>query len=401
MTKYIICLGDGMADEPLASLNNKTPLEAAHIPHIDFLAKKGVCGQVHTVPDGLHPGSDIANMGLLGYDPRQYHTGRGPIEAASMDIQVASNQVVFRCNLVHINQGIMTDFTAGHISTEEAETLIMALNDELQDEFSQFFPGVSYRHILLLPDQFTDLVTCAPHDIIDQTIEAHLPHGTHADILTQFITRANRILSAHPINQQRIQNGLSPANAIWPWSQGKMPQLPPFKEKYQLSGGIITAVDLLKGLGQLCGLETPHIQGATGFIDTNYQAKVNAALKILDTHDFVYIHIEAPDECGHMGDEALKTKAIEDFDQQIINPICEYIKTQPDTVVMVLPDHPTPCHLKTHTNHPVPFLIYHPTITADPIQHYTEKDTQNSPLKFKSPWELLAHFLNQSPQQGQ
>lgn len=395
MTKYIICLGDGMADEPLASLNNKTPLEYANSPEMDALAKAGQTGLVHTVPEGCHPGSDVANMGILGYDPRNYYTGRGPIEAASMGITPNKNQIIFRCNLVTIENNIMKEFTAGHISDAEGEALMAELNEHFQSESDiQFFSGVGYRHIVLLNQKFLNLKTTAPHDILDRNVTTFLPQGDLQNEMEAFILEAREVLKNSKINKHRIEKGLPAATDIWPWSQGRLPELPSFKTKFGKTGGIITAVDLLKGLAQLTGLEAPQVEGATGFMDTNYANKLAESLRILDTHDFVYIHVEAPDECGHMGDEKLKTKAIEDFDKEIIGPIRAYVEKNPDTVVLVLPDHPTPCHLKTHTSKAVPFILYSPALVPDQSQHYSEKEAESGSLKFSYPWELLSHFLS-------
>lgn len=393
--KYIICLGDGMADEPLASLGNKTPLECANIPNIDKIAKSGELGLVHTVPEGLSPGSDVANMGILGYDPRTYYTGRGPIEAAAMNIDVPTGLMVFRCNLVCIQDGIMRDFTAGHITTEEADQLMSELNSSLGSDEVIFHTGVSYRHIALLSNRFSGLTTCAPHDITDKLVESYFPHGQNDDQMSVFLSKARAILANSQVNKKRIQNGQLPATDIWPWSQGLMPTLPSFKETYNKTGGIVTAVDLLKGLAVLTDLEAPNVIGATGFIDTNYQAKVDATLDILSRHDFVYLHVEAPDECGHMGDEKLKTEAIEAFDKHIVGPMLQYQKDNPDTRILVLPDHPTPCAIKTHTSKPVPYAMSGPGLKLNhDKQGYTELLAGEVGKSYDFPWTMLSSFFN-------
>ncbi|NQY74532.1 MAG: cofactor-independent phosphoglycerate mutase, partial [Candidatus Margulisbacteria bacterium] len=346
-------------------------------------AEKGQLGMVHTVPQGFSPGSDVANMGILGYDPKLYYTGRGPIEAASLGLSIPNGKIVFRCNLVTIENNIMKDFTADHISTEEGRELLNMLNEEC-GEPSEFYPGVSYRHILLHDQSTLDVKTTAPHDITDKDIGPHLPSGPHAKPLLDLMADCHKLLSKTS----------SKANWIWPWSQGHMPHFPNFTTQYGHTGGIVTAVDLLKGIGQLAGLETPDIPGATGFIDTDYKAKLAAAFSILENHSFVYIHIEAPDEAGHMGDAKLKTKAIEDFDKQIVSPVLDYIKSNPDTHVMVLPDHPTPCTIKTHLHAPVPVAIYYPGISPDRPTMYNESDAQNGSLAFDTPWDLLTYFLD-------
>lgn len=395
MTKYIICLGDGMADKRIKSLENKTPLEAAKTPNMDILATGGQVGLIHTVSEGLEPGSDVTNMGILGYDPHIYYSGRGPIEAAAMGITVPKNQLIFRCNLVTITNNKMIDFTAGHISNEEGADLLNELNIAFEKE-ATFFPGVGYRNIVLLSNDYSDVKTTAPHDIINQDIASYLPKGLHESRLYEFVQRCQEILAKSPINKKRIQENKPPATSIWPWSQGPMPILPSFVDKYGKTGGIVTAVDLLKGLGKLSGLETPDVEGATGFIDTNYKNKISAGLSILKNHDFLYMHIEAPDECGHMGDETLKIKAIEDFDEHIIGPMLDYRKIHPDTIIMVLPDHPTPCALRTHTSDPVPFIINGPGISPDSMAQYNEYSAKESSLILQKPWELLEKAFSYS-----
>ena len=394
MSKHIICLGDGMADEPIAELNNQTPLEYAHTPYLDQCSQLGQSGWVTTVPGPFQPGSDVANMGILGYDPTQYYTGRGPIEAASLDINPSEKQVIFRCNLVSIQDNIMKDFTANHITTEEAQQLLLELNASFKSDIIEFFTGVSYRHILLHDAQFNDLKTTAPHDILDQDITDYLPQGTNADPLLDFITKCQTILTQSDVNKRRIDQDLLPANSIWPWSQGLKPTLPSFQTSFNKTGSIITAVDLLKGLATLMNLDRPNIPGATGFIDTNYDGKVSAALSALETQDFVYLHIEAPDEAGHMGDAKLKVKAIEDFDKQVIKPVLDYVQKKSDVSLMALPDHPTPCHLKTHTSNPVPFVIYKPGIESNQCSGYNEKAIESSSLSFETPWDLLTRFFS-------
>ena len=407
--KYIVCLGDGMADEACSALNGLTPLEKASIPTIDLIAKKGKTGLVHTVPAGCHPGSDVANMGLLGYDPRQFYTGRGPIEAVAMGIQVPKDKWVFRCNLVclsdengvvpdgpiHFKSAVMKSFTADHISSEEADQLLKELQQKMDQKSIQFFTGVSYRHIVLLSDQYHSVTCSAPHDASDKQIDPFLPKGKNEQEIFQLMHHANEILRQSKVNKKRIQNGKLPANSIWPWSQGKIPTFPSFQEKYGLSGGIITAVDLLKGLAKLTGLKAPFVQGATGFVDTNYKNKIKEAFSILKEHDFVYIHIEAPDEAGHLGDAILKTKAIEDFDQNVMKPVWQYVQNNPNTALLILPDHPTPCRTKTHTSNPVPFVYYDPNIIPDQTDQYTEKTV--SDWTFEFPWELMQAFLDKKP----
>ena len=397
MTKHIICLGDGMADHPISELDNKTPLEVAKTPNIDFISKQGCLGMVDTVPQGFSPGSDVANMGILGFDPALYYTGRGPIEAASLNVKCDQDDIIFRCNLVTLNDSIMTDFTSGHITTEESTQLINELNDAFSGTSIRFISGVSYRHIMIAPASFLELKTVAPHDYIDQDISSLWPQGKCMDTFKEIIDQANTVLRKSAVNKNRLNNNQKVANSIWPWSQGSYPNMESFYSKYQKTGGIVTAVDLLKGLGCLINLETPTVPGATGFIDTNYANKVSAAKKILDEHDFCYIHIEAPDEAGHMGDAHLKIKAIEDFDLNVVGPMLDYMKYQPDSVIMVLPDHPTPCNIKTHTHEPVPFCFYHSSYSLGSQLPYTEKTGKTTQVTHSTPWDLLKTFLNESP----
>jgi 2,3-bisphosphoglycerate-independent phosphoglycerate mutase len=395
MKKFIICLGDGMADEPLASLGGKTPLQAANIPNMDFIAKNGQSGLVSTVPEGLKPGSDVANMGILGYDPRIFYTGRGPIEASSLGISVPEGKIAFRCNLVCIENDIMSSFTADHVTSEEGDALLTELNTNFSDSEIQFFSGVSYRNIALMDESLLELTCIPPHDISDQNVQPHLPTGPNEEILRNIAKKCADILSQSPINQTRVENGKKPANQIWLWGQGKTPKFDSFEDKYGIKGGIITAVDLLKGIGKLTGLQTPTVEGVTGFLDTNYKGKVDAALDILEkeTGQFVYIHIEAPDEAGHMGDEQLKIKAIEDFDLKVVGPVLDYQKKNPDVSILVLPDHPTPCAIKTHTSKPVPWAIHYPNIEADICDAYDEEASEKGPKSFDFPWLLLDYFL--------
>lgn len=393
-TKYIILLGDGMADWPIDSMQGKTPLETAHIPAMDFIAQNGQCGMVQTVPNGYTPGSDVANMSILGYDPAKYYTGRGPIEAVSMGIQLNPTELAFRCNLVTIENGVMKDFTAGHISTEEAQSLLQELNAHFQPQGIQFHAGVSYRHIAVLNERYQSIASTPPHDITDKTIAEYLPTGPHAAELIKIMESASQILAASEINRNRLANGKSAATHIWLWSQGKQPALPSFQHYRHLTGGIVTAVGLLKGIGQLIGFETPTVPGATGFIDTNYAGKVSAAIQLLDQKEFVYLHVEAPDEAGHMGDSKLKVKAIEDFNNQIVTPILAYQKDHPNVRILMLPDHPTPCQLKTHVLESVPFAIYYPGISPKPATAYSEKAADQTQFTYSSAPDLLDYFLN-------
>ncbi|GLI46075.1 phosphoglycerate mutase [Methanoculleus bourgensis] len=362
--KYVIILGDGMADEPLAELGGRTPLEYAEIPNMDRIAREGRCGMLRTVPDGFEPGSDIANLSILGYDPRTTYTGRGPLEAASMGVSLQDGEIAYRCNLVTVRDGMMEDFNAGHISSTEGAELLRDLDAALGDV--RVYPGVGYRNLMVV-SRALGAETTAPHDIVGQPIEDYLPRGGDAEILLNCIERSEEVFADHPVNRRRLQEGKTPATGIWPWSGGKKPSLAPFQEKYGLSGGMISAVDLLRGIACLAGMEVIHVPGATGFLDTDYEAKARYAVNTLDRLDFVYVHVEAPDEAGHMGSVEEKVRAIERLDEAI-----GIVLDRPDTTVAVLPDHPTPIRCKTHTMDPVPFALLGKG--KDDVQAFSERE---------------------------
>jgi 2,3-bisphosphoglycerate-independent phosphoglycerate mutase len=347
--KYVIILGDGMADEPLAELGGKTPLEYAEIPNMDRIARDGRCGMLRTVPDGFEPGSDIANLSILGYDPRTTYTGRGPLEAVSMGVTLHDGDFAYRCNLVTVRDGVMEDFNAGHISNAEGAELLRDLDAALED--IRVYPGVGYRNLMVVSPAL-GAETTAPHDIVGQPVDDYLPRGGDAEILRDCMERSEEIFADHPVNRRRLQEGKLPATGIWPWSGGKRPSIAPFREKYGLAGGMISAVDLLRGIALLAGMEVIDVPGATGFLDTDYEAKARYAVRALDHLDFVYVHVEAPDEAGHMGSVEEKVRAIERLDEAI-----GIVLDRPDTTIAVLPDHPTPIRTKTHTADPVPFAV--------------------------------------------
>jgi len=347
--KYIVIIGDGMADEPLPELGGKTPLEYAYKPNIDRIAREGKCGLLRTVPDAFEPGSDIANLSILGYDPRQSYTGRGPLEAVSMGIELADAEMAYRCNLVTIRNGIMESFNADHISSTEGAELLHSLNPALPGP--RAYPGISYRNLLVVPDG-KGAVTVPPHDIVGQPVAEYLPKGSDADLLMECIEQSRSVFANHPVNEKRVQDGKLPANSIWPWSGGRKPALESFSEKFGRTGGVISAVDLLNGIARTAGMEIITVPGATGYLDTDYDAKARYAVQALERLDFVYMHVEAPDEAGHMGSVEEKVRAIERLDE-VIGKILDV----PDLVVAVLPDHPTPIRIKTHTRDPVPFAV--------------------------------------------
>ena len=347
--KYCIILGDGMADEPLSELSGMTPLEAAHTPNMDHIAREGAMGLLKTVPDGFTAGSDIANLSVLGYDPAECYTGRGALEAASMGISLESDDFAYRCNLVTIRDGILEDFNAGHITSDEGALLLKTLNQHLHGIVCH--AGISYRNLLIIPGG-QGCESTPPHDITGQPFRDFLPAGPDAERLIKAMKKSHEIFMNHQVNLDRIKNSMKPATSIWPWSGGKRPQMRSFKEMTGLSGGIISAVDLLNGIGVYAGMEIIRVPGATGFIDTDYQAKARYAIRALERLDFLFIHVEAPDEAGHMGSIEEKVKAIERVDEMIGTIMKEF-----DGRIAVLPDHPTPVRIKTHTAEPVPFAI--------------------------------------------
>lgn len=378
--KTIIILGDGMADEPIEALGNKTPLQAAKKPYIDLLAAKGKSGLLDTIPPGFKPGSEIANLSVLGYDVPKVFEGRGSLEAASMEIDIEDGEIAMRCNVICIEDGKIKNHSAGHISTEEAAELIKFLDKELNDGKVSLYPGVSYRHLLKLKGGSKDLDCTAPHDVIgtpfkDVLIKANSPAAEQtAAYLNDLILKSQELLKDHPINKKRIAEGKDPANSIWPWSAGYRPQMETLQDLYGIkSGSVISAVDLIMGIGKYAGLKLIHVEGATGLYDTNYEGKAQAAIDALKHDDFVYLHIEASDEAGHEGDYELKTKTIEYLDSRVVKTIYEATKDWDEPVtIAILPDHPTPCHLRTHTNNPIPFLIYRSNEEGDNVQVYDE-----------------------------
>lgn len=378
--KYIIILGDGMADEPIATLGNKTPLQAANTPNIDKLAKMGRCGMLDTIPEGFSPGSEIANLTVLGYDCNKVYEGRGSLEAASMGVEIDENEMAMRCNLICIEDGKIKNHSAGHISNEEAEKLIHYLQIELGDNRVSFYPGVSYRHLLKMKGGHKQLKCTPPHDVPgtpfkDVMIKPLVPEAqATADFLNKLTLESQQLLENHPVNIKRAENGKDKANSIWLWSPGYKPQMKKMTEIYPIkTGSVISAVDLIKGIGVYAGLDVISVEGATGLYNTNYEGKTQAAIEALKKQDFVYLHIEASDEAGHEGDVELKKKTIEYLDYRVVKPILEEISTWNEPItIAVLPDHPTPCAIRTHTNTPVPFIIYRTNGKADNVTTYDE-----------------------------
>ena len=360
--KYIVLLGDGMPDEKIGALGDRTPLQAAVTPNMDRLARQGVFGLAQTVPKGLAPGSDVANLSVFGYDPHTCYTGRSPLEAASMGVALGPDDVAFRVNLVNLidvdDRICMRDYSSGHITTEEGRELIVAIQNNFGNDEFQFYPGVSYRHLLVWRNGRETLKTTPPHDITGKCIDGFLPEGEGADRLNYLMSATREFLVAHPLYAKRLEQNKIPANSIWLWGQGKAPRMQTYKEKYALTGAVISAVDLIRGIGVYAGLDIIKVDGATGYIDTNYRGKAEAALAALETRDFVYLHVEAPDEASHSGNLENKIRAIEDFDAKIVGPILDRIGKFGAYRVLCISDHPTPHRLMTHSSDAVPFVIY-------------------------------------------
>ncbi|MBU2265649.1 MAG: cofactor-independent phosphoglycerate mutase [Candidatus Omnitrophica bacterium] len=394
--KYVMIVPDGAADYPLETLGGKTPLEVADIPYMDLLAKEGLLGRVKTVPRGFIPSSDVANLSLLGYDPNRYYSGRGPLEAANLGITLGKDDLAFRCNLITEGEGKLFDYSAGHISNKEAKLLIAEINKKLGTDKIEFFFGTSYRSLMVVRGvqdlNLEKLTYHAPHDIIGKNIAKYLPRGKNSELIVDLIKRSKDILQNHEINKVRIDLGESPANMIWLWGCGGAPTMPTFKELFGISGAVISAVDLIKGIGKIIGLRVVDVEGANGYYDTNYLGKARAALSALAAHDFVFVHIEATDEAGHNQDLRMKIACLERIDKMVVGTIYEELKGQ-DFRILISPDHPTPLAKRTHTDEPVPFLVSGSGIEADSFSFYSEVEAQNSSLYFDSGESLMKFFL--------
>ena len=378
--KYIVLVGDGMSGRPLEELNGCTTLEIASKPYMDEIVKRGKLGTATTIPKGMTPASDVANLSILGYDPLKYYSGRGPLEAVNIGVDLRVGEVAFRCNLVTHADNKMVDYSAGHISTPEAKVIIEMINKSLGTEKVKFYPGISYRHLMVLgassreEAQVKSKIKCMPpHDIIGKSIKKNLPQGEGKEILLDLIEKSKKVLATNDVNKVRIDLGENPANMIWLWGQGIMPVMPPFKNLYGVTGSIISAVDLIKGIGKIVGLDVIDVPGATGYYDTNFEGKGKYALRSLENKDFVFVHIEAPDEAGHNGDIREKIKAIENFDKFVVGAIWEAFKNRNDFRLMILPDHATPISIRTHATDPIPFVMCGEGIESDNAQVFTEK----------------------------
>mgnify|MGYP001021379831 CR=1 FL=1 len=394
--KYAVLIGDGMADYPIEKLGGKTILQAARTPAMDYIAAHGKAGYAKTIPEGFHPGSDVANMSILGYDPAVYYSGRAPLEAASMGVTLAPDDVAFRCNLVTIEHGRIKDYSAGHISSEEAKILIETLDAELGTDELSFYPGVSYRHLMVARKNLGAETECTPpHDITGKKIDKYLPRGKDGAFFSDRIKASMIVLELQPVNLKRIEEGKNPANSIWVWGQGHAPKFTPFQELYGKTGAVISAVDLLKGIGVYAGLDVIEVEGATGYLDTNYEGKVNAAIEALKTKDLVFIHVEAPDEAGHEGSIDKKLKAVEDFDSRIVAPILKHAQTSDEPfTILILPDHPTPISVKTHTQDPIPFAIYRTdNKESDEVQTFDEDSVKKGSLGLVKASDLIGMLV--------
>lgn len=400
--KYLIILGDGMADEPIAKLGNKTILQAANIPTMDMLAKKGKNGLLVTVPDGFHPGSEIANLTVMGYDVAKVFEGRGSLEAASIGVEIEPGEMAMRCNIICVENGKIKNHSAGHISNEEAYELVDFLERELGSDVVSFHKGISYRHLLKVKGGNKHVSCTPPHDVpgtpyADVMVKADCKEAEEtANLLNDLILRSQKLLENHPINIKRKAEGKDPANSIWPWSAGYKPQMKTLSESYGLKrGAVISAVDLIKGIGVYAGLKPIEVEGATGLYDTNYEGKVKATIDALRENDFVYLHIEASDEAGHEGNVDLKLKTVEYLENRVVKPIFEEVSKWDEPVaIAILPDHPTPCRIKTHVAEAVPFLIYKPGGEADAVERYDEDSAKKGSLGTLTGDEFMRALLS-------
>lgn len=391
--KYVIIIPDGAADEPIAEFDNQTVLQAAKVPNMDRISRDGRQGIVHTIPKGFAPASDVAMMSVLGYDPHRYYSGRAPIEAVARNINLGPDDWVFRCNLVTIADGNMADHSAGHISTEESSKLIDELNNILGNENIRFHTGISYRHLCVINGFDFDVDTVGPHDIIGQSAEKNLPHGKNSEMLIDMMARSQQLFAEHEITRTRRDLGENPVSSIWFWGQGKKAQMESFKKQFGLSGVAITAVDLIRGLAKLIGFDLIAVAGATGFVDTNYKGKAEAAIQALEKYDIVLIHIEAPDEAGHSGSAGVKKKAVELIDKHIVGPVYDALQNYDQWRILVMPDHPTPVSTQAHSAEPVPFAMAGTEVQGLLHETFNEANAAASGLNIENGFELMEYFI--------
>lgn len=393
MSKFVIIVPDGAADEPIERFGGKTILEAAEIPNIDIISQTGRQGLAHTIAKNMTPGSDVAMMSLLGYDPQKFYTGRAPIEAVAMNIRLEPSDWVFRCNFVTIADDKMADHSAGHISTKEGTKLIEDLNKVLGSGTIKFYPGVSYRHLCVIKGMDFDVYTEPPHDIIGQEVIRNLPRGKNAEILLDLMARSKQLLADHEINKVRRDLGENPASSIWLWGQGKKAAMESFYNRFGLKGAAITAVDLVRGLAKLIGFDLIKVEGATGFVDTNYKGKATAAIEALDKYDIVLVHIEGPDEAGHAGNAELKKKAVEKIDKHIVGPVYQALQKYDNWRILVMPDHPTPISSQAHSSEPVPFAMAGTGVTGVLKKPFSETNAAQAGLRIDKGYELMEYFI--------
>jgi len=392
--KFCVIIPDGMADYKLEKLSGRTPLEVARTPNMDNISSNGIMGVANTVPKNFKPGSDVACLSVLGYNPAEYYTGRAPLESASLGIELGENDWAVRCNLITANEGILEDFSAGHVSDEEAKLIMSMLNERFADKDVKFYAGKSYRNIMVYSGDVTLEADCTPpHDIIGKPIIKNLPKGNGSEILFELMRDSFHLLENHEVNKVRLDLGENPANMIWLWGQGKRPSLTPFKELYGISGAVITGVDLLRGLATYIGWNIIEVPGATAYLDTDYDAKAKYAIEALETHDMVLVHIEAPDEAGHEGNTHEKIRAIENIDRKIVGPVLEALEKYDDFRILVLPDHYTSIIKRTHTSDPVPFAIYGTGCDNKSNLEFTESNAGETGLKVKQGYQLMSQFI--------
>ncbi|MCX5633199.1 MAG: cofactor-independent phosphoglycerate mutase [Phycisphaerae bacterium] len=393
LSKFVIIIPDGAADEPIEQFGGKTILEAAEIPNIDIISQTGRQGLVQTVAEKMTPGSDVAMMSLLGYDPQRFYTGRAPIEAVAMNIQLEPTDWVFRCNLVTIADDKMADHSAGHISTKEGAKIIEDLNKTLGSKTIKFYPGVSYRHLCVIKGVDFDVYTEPPHDIIGREIIKNLPRGKNAEILLELMAKSRQLLAEHEINKVRRDLGENTVSSIWFWGQGKKAAMESFQNRFGLKGAAITAVDLVRGLAKLIGFDLIKVEGATGFVDTNYNGKAQAAIEALDKYDIVLVHIEGPDEAGHAGNAELKKKAVEKIDKHIVGPVYQALQKYDNWRILVMPDHPTPVKSQAHSGKPVPFAMAGTGVSGVLHKPFSEANAEETGLKIDKGCELMEYFI--------
>lgn len=402
--KYIVILGDGMADYPVPQLGNKTPLQCANKPNMNSLARRGETGMVKTIPEGIPPGSDAANLSVMGYNPKVYYSGRSPLEAVSMGIDLSDTDVAFRCNLVTLSDEenyadkTMVDYSSDEITTPESRELIGEVQKRLGTDVFNFYAGISYRHCLVWKNGPGGYELTPPHDILERKIANYLPGGKNGKVLLEMMVESGKFLKDHPVNTARVAKGLRPANSIWLWGDGRKPAIPKFADKYGIKGSVVSAVDLIKGIGICAGLRSVDVEGATGNIHTNFEGKASAALRELESgQDFVYVHVEAPDECGHRYEIENKVRSIELIDEKVVGAILRGAEKFDDYKILILPDHPTPLSLRTHTAEPVPYILYRKNRETDsPASGYDEFEAKKSGIFVEEGYRLMDFFIGDS-----